>query len=130
MLVLDENLPASQRRLLRDWRIRFRVVGVEVAVTGTRDENLIPVLHRLAQPTFFSLDQDFFRSHWAHRSCGLVWLDIVDDRASEFIRRFIRHPAFDTQAKRMGLVARVHTDGVAYWQVGGRSPQSVVWPRR
>jgi len=42
MLVLDENLPAIQRQLLRDWRIRFRVVGVDVAIAGTRDENLIP----------------------------------------------------------------------------------------
>ena len=27
MLVLDENLPARQRRLLGNWRIRFRAVG-------------------------------------------------------------------------------------------------------
>ncbi len=27
MLVLDENLPAGQRQLLRKWRIRFRIVG-------------------------------------------------------------------------------------------------------
>ncbi len=31
MLVLDENLPASQQQLLRKWRIHFRMVGVEVA---------------------------------------------------------------------------------------------------
>ncbi len=36
MLVLDENLPARQRQLLRDWRIRFRVIGVDVAPGGPR----------------------------------------------------------------------------------------------
>jgi len=38
MLVIDENLPASQRRLLRKWRIHFRAVGVEIAAPGTQDE--------------------------------------------------------------------------------------------
>ena len=28
MLVLDENLPAAQRLLLRKWRIRFRAIGI------------------------------------------------------------------------------------------------------
>ena len=67
MLVLDENLPASQRQSLRKWRVRFRIVGVEVALAGTKDENLVPVLHRLAAPTFFSLDQDFFQQRSIRR---------------------------------------------------------------
>jgi hypothetical protein len=46
MLVLDENLPAGQRSLLRKWRIRFRVVGAEIAASGTLDPNLIPILHQ------------------------------------------------------------------------------------
>ena len=64
MLVLDENLPAGQQRWLRKWRMRFRGVGVEVATFGNDDANLIPVLHRLLRPTFFTLDRDFF-------PCGL-----------------------------------------------------------
>jgi hypothetical protein len=47
MLVLDENLPAGQRRLLRNWRIRFRQVGVDIATWGTEDAGLLPVLHHL-----------------------------------------------------------------------------------
>ena len=54
MLLLDENLPDGQRRLLREWRVHFRVVGIDVGRTGTKDENLVPVLHRLPQATFFS----------------------------------------------------------------------------
>src|SRR5687768_16825129 len=130
MLVLDENLPASQQRLLRKWRIRFRLVGGDVASRGTNDENLIPALHRLAQPTFFTLDRDFNRRDWAHSSYCLVWLDVPDDHAAVFVRRFLRHPAFDMQAKRMGVVARVHAGGVLFWRFKQRSPQSVVWPVR
>lgn len=130
MLVLDENLPASQQRLLRKWRIRFRLVGGDVATRGTDDENLIPALHRLAQPTFFTLDHDFNRRDWAHAGYCLVWLDVPDDHAAKFIRRFLRHPAFEMQAKRMGVVARVHAGGVLFWRSKQRSPQSLVWPVR
>ena len=128
MLVLDENLPAGQRLLLRKWGIRFRLVGVDVASWGTDDENLIPVLHGLAQPTFFSLDRDFYRPDWAHVGHGIVWLDVADDHAAEFIRRFLRHPSFDTQAKRMGVVARVHVGGVLWWLAKSRASQSAAWP--
>ena len=51
MLVLDENLPAGQRLRLHDWFIHFRVIGIDIAESGTRDENLIPVFHRLQRHT-------------------------------------------------------------------------------
>jgi hypothetical protein len=127
MLVLDENLPEGQRLWLRKWKVRFRVIGIEVAASGTLDENLIPVLHRLASPTFFSLDRDFFRPAWAHSGYCLVWLDVRGRQAAEFIRRFLRHPAFDTQAKRMGRVVRVHAGGLRYWRVGESRPKSAAW---
>ena len=72
MLVLDENLPEGQRLWLRKWSFRFRVIGADVASSGTKDENLIPVLHRLANPTFFSLDRDFYRRDWVHSHYCLV----------------------------------------------------------
>jgi hypothetical protein len=128
MLVLDENLPGSQWLLLRKWRIRFRVVGVEIAASGTLDPNLIPILHHLRRPVLFTLDGDFFRPDWCHARYGLVWLDVTDERAAEFIRRFLKHPLFDTQAKRMGVVARVHADGIEFWQIPRRSRRSVPWP--
>ena len=128
MLVLDENVPAGQRLLLRKWRVHFRVIGVDVASWGTTDENLIPALHCLARPTFFTLDRNFYRRDWVHRGYCLVWLDVADDRAAEFVRRFLRHPKFDTQTKRMGNVARVHPGGIRYWQRVAQGWQSVEWP--
>lgn len=128
MLVLDENLPASQQRLLRKWRIHFRFVGVHVAESGTEDENLIPLLHRLPQPTFFSMDRNFYRRDWMHQNYCLVWLDVRSRQGAEFIRRFLRHPSFSTQARRRGIVARVHAGGVIFWRAPKRSRQSVAWP--
>ena len=108
-------------------RIRFRVVGIEVASSGANDENLIPALHRLPHPTFFSLDRDFFRADWAHASYSLVWLDVRGRQAAEFIRRLLRHPRFDTQARRMGTVARVHPAGIHFWLRGKPGAQTVPW---
>lgn len=127
MLVLDENLPADQWQLLRNWRIRCRVVGSDIAASGALDENLIPVLHKLPQPTLFTLDRDFYRRDWAHANYGLVWLGVRRREAAEFIRRFIRHPEFDTQARRMGVVARVYESGVDYWRVGMRLSHAAAW---
>jgi hypothetical protein len=107
--------------------VRFRVIGVDLAATGTDDAHLLPVLHRLPQPTFFSLDHDFHRPDWAHAGYCLVWLDVRGRQAAEFIRRFLRHPEFDTQARRMGTVIRVHADGLWRWQIGRRTSQSFPW---
>jgi hypothetical protein len=130
MLVLDENLPAGQRLLLRSWRVRFRAIGDEIALLGTKDENLIPILHRLPNPTFVSLDRDFYRRDLAHPAYCVVWLDVRGLQAAEFIRRFLRHPLFNTQAKRMGAVVRVHFDGVVCWRIKHRSPKAFAWSYR
>lgn len=130
MLVLDENLPAGQRLWLRKWRIRFRVVGAEVGACGDADENLIPALHRLPQPTFFTLDRDFYCPGLAHSGYCLVWLDVRLGLAAEFIRRFLRHPRFDTQSKRLGLAVRVHDEGVHFLRVADRREDSIAWSDR
>ena len=127
MLVLDENLPESQRQKLRDWRVRFRTIGREIALSGTIDENLVAVLHRLPNATFFTLDRDFYRLDWRHVRYCIVWLDVADDQAADFIRRFLRQPVFNTNAKRMGSVARVHATGVQYRRIHDRTSNSIAW---
>jgi hypothetical protein len=127
MLVLDENLPAAQRQLLRKWRIRFRFVGLDVSSSGAGDEDLLPLLHALPHPTFCTLDRHFYRRDWVHPNYCLVWLDVRPREAAEFIRRFLRHAAFDTQLKRMDTVARVHANGVTCWHGRERSSRTLSW---
>ena len=45
MNILDENIIASQRQRLRNWRIRVRQVGVDIARKGLQDEEILPFLH-------------------------------------------------------------------------------------
>ncbi len=127
MNVLDENIVAEQRGQLRQWRIPFRRIGEHLAAFGALDENLIPVLHQLPQPTFFTSDEDFFKAPLCHSNYALVYLDVDDRETAEFVRRFLKHPAFDTQAKRLGVVARVHASGVQFWRKEKSGLQKVGW---
>ena len=72
--------------------------------------------------------RDFHRPELAHACYCLVWLDVRGRQAAEFIRRFLRHPRFDTQAKRLGTVARIHPDGIECWRVPRRTRLTVPWP--
>jgi hypothetical protein len=114
MNVLDENIIAQQCEKLRQWRIPFRRIDWRLSAHGALDENLLPVLHRLPQPTFFTHDRDFFESSFCHPNYAIVYLNVGDAETAEFIRRFLRHPAFDTNARRMGMVACAQASGVQF----------------
>jgi len=127
MNVLDENVVAQQCQRLQRWHIPFRQIGRHLSSHGTPDENLIPLLHQLAQPTFFTHDEDFFKASLCHGHYALVYLDVTDKETAEFVRRFLKHPAFDTQTKRLGIVARVRAEAVQFWHKGGSGLQTVAW---
>jgi hypothetical protein len=128
MFLLDENVSELEVLRLRKCGIRVRLVGDEVADIGTSDENLLPALLRLKQPILFTQDEDFFRRSRLHPRYGLVWLDVRATEAAEFICRFLKHPEFDTQAKRLGTVSRVHPMGIDCWRGTGRQLHKTGWP--
>jgi hypothetical protein len=115
MNLLDENIRHDQGNQLRRWRIKFRRLVIELEHPGIKDPEVIPVLHHLKDPTFFTHDQDYFRRDLLHASYCLVWLDVFDGDAASFIRSFLRHRFFKTHAQRMGTVVRVHPGGVQFW---------------
>jgi len=102
MFLIDENVSELEVLRLRKAGIRVRLVRDEAGNIGTLDENLLPVPRRLKRPVFFTQDQDFFQFRWLHPDYALVWLDTRPSEVAEYLRRFLRHPNFDTQAKRMG----------------------------
>jgi hypothetical protein len=125
--LLDENIRDDQRAQLRKWRIPFRQVGKEISRAGIGDDDLIPLLHRLHRATLFTQDAGFFREHLCHDDYGLVLLAVNYLEVALFIRRFLKQPAFDTQAKRLGLVARVRATGVQFWRRGQSGLHVVDW---
>ena len=60
MNVLDENIAENQRQLLRRYRIPVRQIGSDVGRAGMTDDEIIPLLHCLSSPTFFTRDEDFY----------------------------------------------------------------------
>ena len=127
MNLLDENFPEDQRPVLREWRIPFRQIGREVSHRGIKDPELVPLLHRHRRVTFFTQDKGFFDPALCHQSYCLVLLDVRADDVAHYVRRFLRHPRFDSEMKRMGVVARVHHDGGQFWQRNRAALQRVEW---
>lgn len=127
MIILDENLPDSQRQSLQGWRIKARQIGVDVGVKGVQDEEIIPLLHRLRRPTFFTLDFDFYQPDLRHARYCLVCLNVEQYEAAMFIRRFLQQPTFDTEAKRMGKIIRVGHTGLWMWQLHAKEEVYFEW---
>lgn len=127
MNLLDENFPKDQLPLLTEWHIPFRLIGQDVARLSVKDPDIIPLLHRHRGVTFFTLDWDFFDAALCHPAYGLAWLDARADDAAYFVRRFLKHPRFNTQAQRLGVVARAHHDGVDFWQRNRATLQQALW---
>jgi hypothetical protein len=127
MNVLDENIVGQQCKKLREWRIPFRQVGPHLSATGALDENLIPLLHQLSQPTFFTHDRDFFKASLCHSHYAIAFLDVSDTEEAEFIRRFLKHQDFDTNSKRLGTVVCVQARGLRFWKKGSAVQRFVAW---
>lgn len=128
MNLLDENIRRDQRDMLADWRIRFREIGNEIGRLGLDDEEILRLLHGLKSVTFFTLDRDFYKRSLCHPGYCLVYLDIEDHEAAAFIRRFLRHPSFDTLEKRTGTVVRITHPRVRVWQLHSEREEELPWP--
>jgi hypothetical protein len=75
--ILDENIIAGQRAQLRGWRIRFKHIGTDIGRRGMKDlTEIVPLLHRLSRPTFFTHDLGFFDPLLCHKGYSLVCLDV------------------------------------------------------
>ena len=117
MNVLDENIPESQKALLRSRRVAVRQIGQDLGRKGMKDQEIIPLFHQLDRPTFFTLDGDFYNRRLCHEGYCLVYLDIEEEMVAEYVRRLLRHRELNTKATRMGRVIRVLPTGLAFWRM-------------
>jgi hypothetical protein len=93
-----------------------------------KDRNeIIPLLHAMRRPTFFTRDRDFYHPWLRHPNYCLVFLETEPNNTASFIRRFLRHPNFRTQAQRMGKLIRVHENEINFWQVHAPEAERVAW---
>ena len=127
MNILDENVLADQRQLLRSWRVPCRQIGYEVGRKGMQDDEIISFLLQLRQPTLYTLDRDFYQRELCHSRYGLVYLDVKQSEAAFFVRRVLRHRELDTQAKRMGTVVRASHMRLAVWRLHDEQEAYLDW---
>jgi hypothetical protein len=127
--ILDENIIDNQRRQLMSWRMRIHQIGFEIGRKGMKDREIIPFLHQLKQPTFFTRDDDFYERRLCHAGYCLVYLDIRKEEVATFVRRVLRHEAFKTKAKRMGKVIRVSHVGLSVWNLHAEKEEHLDWDR-
>lgn len=128
MIILDENIREDQRQLLRSWRIRARQIAYDIGNKGIRDDAIIPFLQGLNRPVFLTRDAGFFQRRLIHSDYCLVVFGVGEREFARFVRRFMHHPSFRTERKRMGNVVRVAYDGVRFWPLHAETEQSVAWP--
>jgi hypothetical protein len=127
MNILDENIIKSQRQRLRSWRIPVRQIGHDIARKGLQDEEILPFLHHLRQPTFFTRDLGFYRREVCHRRYGLV-LSCRDARGGGYLCASCAvYPTVNTRAKRMGTVVRASHRGLALWRLHTQEEEVMLW---
>ena len=127
MNLLDENIPESQRQLLRSWRIPVRQIGHEVGRAGTKDAEIIPLLHRLGRVTLFTRDLGFYDRRLRHASYCIAILAVSQYDAASFVRRVLHHTQLNTLAKRMGVVVRASHYGLRIWQLRVEDETTLDW---
>jgi hypothetical protein len=128
MNILDENIVSSARRWLEARRIHFRQIGIELGRAGMKDRGeIIPLLHSLRNPTFFTRDRDFYKAELCSSKYCIVFLDVAFDEAAPFIRGLLRHKDLRSQRQRMGWVVRVHRSGLSYWRMNSKKQRQLPW---
>ena len=129
MNIFDENIIDSQRQQLKNWRISVRQIGYEAGRKGMKDREIIPFLHGLNQPTFFTRDDDFYQRNLCHAGYCLIFLDVRKEEVAIFVRRILRQQALKTKAKRMGKVIRASHIGLSVWNLHASKVEHLDWDR-
>ncbi len=87
-------------------------IAEAIKLSGIDDREIIRLLRSLHHPTLFAVDYHFYKRGLCHARYCLVQLDVAQPEAAHFVRRVLRHPDFNTHAKRMGVVIRASQSGL------------------
>ncbi|MBC8230236.1 hypothetical protein H8E77_11870 [bacterium] len=123
--VLDEQIDVEWYQMLKQRR-SFDKVGDGFGRKGLQDEEICHLLHGTGK-TFHSQDSDYYHPRNRHKSYCLVYYEVRDAELVDDIVRFLRHPEFNTHAKRLGKVIRVAPQYIEYWEVGKQERTRVEW---
>jgi len=92
-----------------------------------QDDEIIPLLHSLDKPTFYTRDLEFFSHDEPHPAFCLVCLAVGQYEVASFVRRVLRHPDLDTKAKRMGRCLLVSSAAIRVKRFKTQGMSVVKW---
>jgi hypothetical protein len=127
LIILDENILESQRQWLEAMGVSLRQVGVGWGRKGLQDADIVVALRGLRGSTCFTRDADFYSRDLCHRRYCLGVVAAGQHEVAAFVRRVLKHHAFDTRAKRMGRVLRISWGGIVSWQLQGEKEIFEAW---
>jgi hypothetical protein len=66
LIILDENILEGQRLLLESFRVAAKQIGVDFGRKGMKDDEIIVLLRRHRNITYFTRDTDFYLPELCH----------------------------------------------------------------
>jgi hypothetical protein len=129
-LILDDQLNVG--RLLppiRKWTTAQRL-GELRPHQRILDDRVPEILRTLKQPTFVTIDQDFWDRDYCHLGYCILYFALrseEQERIPGLLRALLRRPDFRSRARRMGKVARISPSSIDYWQFQGQDLQRLAW---
>jgi hypothetical protein len=127
-IVLDEHLGRTEVLTpLRRWITTVKIEDLAPDET-LKDDRILQILCRQRQPTFVTLDADFFHKRLCDRRYCLIYFVVPRQqqrRIPLLLRQLLRLREFSTKAARMGKVVRIQERTIEFWQVGIRTQQLV-----
>jgi hypothetical protein len=127
MIILDENFPRDQIESVRGWTASVLSVGDDFGEKGMSDELIVADLRTMTRPTFFSLDKDFYDRSLRDRRYCLVWLDVTESVAANYVRRVLRHVDFRTKGQRLGCVISAAPAALKVWRWKAARESYIAW---
>ncbi len=92
-------------------------------------DEIIPLLHRLRRPTFFTNDLGFFDHALCHKGYALICLDVRAKETAVYIRHCLRHPEFRAEKQRLGKVMLARQRNLSFWEIAKPRLQRLSWPQ-
>ncbi|MDQ6844176.1 MAG: hypothetical protein M3Z92_07480 [Bacteroidota bacterium] len=119
MYLLDENITKDQKELLEKWRFRFKQIGVDFKNKGIKDEQIITLLQQIKGVLFITRDTDFFKKQFCRSNYCIVFLDVEKYEVAFYIKKFLSHPLFNNNHKRLGKINQIKSNlySVLYFKI-------------
>ncbi len=113
--------------MLEARRIPARQIGFDWGKKGLQDDEIIIALRRLNKATLFTRDVGFYRPGVRHLAYCVVVMKIEQNQTAQFVRSFLKHPDFNSRAKRMGRIVRLSPAAIAAWKIHDEHETHIEW---